>query len=435
MSFFFLQLFIFVVFWRPQEWLVPALYGWPILDAVVFLSILGFMIEWDQGKIKVDTSRPQYFLLIGLFVAALMSHIANTYVQGLIDHWMTAFRICFFGILLFSTMTSVKRLRGICWVFVLMAAFMCVHALLQQSRGYGFGGQPPVMSWRPNLSIRVPRSQFYGIFGDPNDLGQLFATAIPLSFILFKRRSFVGVLFGCAACWFFLKGIDATWSRGSMIGFYVSCAIVLVQVFPKKWEMKLLTLGGLSGLSLLPYLGTYMDQSALDRVNFWGEANWAFKSHPIFGVGLGMIREYIHQSRAVHNAYVTCYSELGVFGYFFWFALILVAIFGVVRTRQALAGVKDSEAKWLYRFCTWGLSAFAGFCASSYFLSRAFVFPMFFLTAMLGSVPFLAQEYIEEGCPVPSVDTKRDALRVGIPTSLFSILYIYISILMLNKVR
>ena len=73
MSFFFLQLFIFVVFWRPQEWLVPALYGWPILDAVVFLSILGFMIEWDQGKIKVDTSRPQYFLLIGLFVAALMS--------------------------------------------------------------------------------------------------------------------------------------------------------------------------------------------------------------------------------------------------------------------------------------------------------------------------------------------------------------------------
>ena len=436
MSFGLLIIFIFMVFWRPQEWLFPWMYGWPVLDVVVFASVLGFLIEWDQGKLRIDSSRPQYFLLVGLFIAALMSHLANTYFMGLVNHWMTAFRICFFGILFFSTMTSVGRLRAVCWIFVFMAAFMGIHALLQQSRGYGFGGLPPVMSWRPGLNIRVPRSQFFGIFGDPNDMGQLFATAIPLSFVLFKRRSIFGFALGCGAFWYFLKCIDATWSRGSMIGLAATIGILLVNIFPKRWQMRLLTIGCVGGLLLFPYAGTMMDESAMDRVNFWGEANWAFKPHPLFGVGLGMIREYITHSRAVHNAYVTCYSEIGIFGYFFWFSLLLVSIFGVVRSKIALQGIRHPDAVWLSRFCTWGLAAFAGFCASSYFLSRAFVFPLFFLVAMLSSVPYLAQQYIEdEEAYWPYVDLKADVLKKGIPLSLLSIIYIYISILLLNKLR
>lgn len=413
---------------------MPMLYGWPILDVVVFMSVLALLIEWDQDTVKIESSRPQYFLLIGLFVAGCMSHIANTYFVGLVTHWITAFRICFFGILLFTAASTPNRLRWICRVFVIMACFMAVHALLQQTRGYGFGGQPPVMSWRPGISIMVPRSQFYGIFGDPNDLGQLFATAMPLSFVFFRRKNIFSFLFAGGVCYLLWHGVEACISRGAQIATIVAVAVIGVQFFPKKWVMPMLLIGTVFGLALLPLAAPFMDQSALDRVNFWGEANWAFKSKPVFGVGLGMIREYISESRAVHNAYVTCYSEIGVFGYFFWFALLMLTVQGLIRTRVLLQGELGVETKWLYRFSCWGLSAFAGFAASSYFLSRAFIFPLFFLIGMFGVVPFLAKEYVEDD-GVPLVNLKRDAFFLGLPASLFSVLYIYFSIILLNKVR
>jgi len=434
MSFFFLLLFIFFVFWRPQEWLIPILYGWPILDVVVYTSVLALILEWDQGKIPIDLRRPQYFLLVNLFFAACLSHIANTYFDGLMTYWIAAFRLSFFGILLFSTMTSAGHLRWICRVFVLMACFMAVHAILQQTRGYGFGGLPPIMSWRPGISVMVPRSQFYGIFGDPNDLGQLFATAMPLSFVFFKRKSFLSLVFSGGVCYLLWQGIDACISRGSMLAVIVASGIIVIQMFPKRWVMPLLLVACVSGLGLLPFAAPFMEGSAIDRVTFWGEANWAFKEHPLFGVGWGMIREYISESRAVHNAFVTCYSEIGVYGYFFWFALLLLAVQGLVRSRVLLQGKPGAETQWLYRFSCWGLAALAGFAVSSYFLSRAFVFPLFFLLAMFGIVPFLAQEQLQDDGP-PMVRLGKDALLIGIPASLLSVVYIYISILLLNATR
>ena len=38
MTFFLTMLFVFLVLWRPQEWLVPELYGWPLLNMLGRLS-------------------------------------------------------------------------------------------------------------------------------------------------------------------------------------------------------------------------------------------------------------------------------------------------------------------------------------------------------------------------------------------------------------
>ena len=434
MTFSCLLAFILLVFWRPQEWLVPVIYGWPILDLVVGASSLALLLEWDQGRISMDSRRPQYFLFVGLFFAACMSHIANTYFVGLMDHWMIAFRICFFGILLFSSLTSTRHLRWVCRIFVLMGCFMVLHAVFQQTRGYGFGGQRPVMSWRPGVIGAVPRSKFFGIFEDPNDMGQLLATAMPLSFVLFQRRSFRSFLFAAGICYWLWIGLESTISRGSLIAVIVAAGVILIHMLPNRKVLPMLGIATVAGLALLPLSGRFMEGSAMERVDFWGEANWVFKTRPLFGVGLGMLREYLGKSRAVHNAFVLCYTELGVFGYFFWFNLILVAVLGLIRTRVLLYGVKDPEAVWLYRFSCWGLAALGGFCASSYFLSRAFVFPLFFLLAMLGVVPFLAQTLVGDDGP-PLVSLKKDVLKLGLPLSLASIAYIYVSILLLNAAR
>jgi len=438
MSFFCLFLFIVMVFWRPQEWLVPALYGWPILDGVVFLSLLAMLLEWDSGKIKMDGKCPQYFLLLGLFIAALMSHVSHGYLAGLLENWVTAFRICFFSLLLFSTMTSVNRLMWVLRVFVFMACFMAIHGILQQDRGYGFGGLHPIMSWRPNIEGAVPRSQFYGIFNDPNDMGQMMATAMPMSFVIFKRKSILSFAVGCAICYLLWVGIEGTWSRGSQIGIAVAAAVILIQMFPPRWFLRLLIACVVAGLGMLPFAGRFLEGSALERMDFWGQANWAFRSSPIFGVGLGMIREYIDKDRAVHNAYVSCYSELGVFGYYFWFCLVMVAILGLFWTKIALPKKPSGvDLRWLQRFAGLGLAALGGFMSSSYFLSRAFIFPLFFLLAMYGAVPFLANELLENSGEEPNVrlPTQDVCLKIGIPASLVSIAYVYVSILLLNMAR
>jgi len=436
MSYFLLLAFIFFVFWRPQEWLVPVLYGWPILDGVVYASVLALILEWDSGRVPIDKRRPQYFLLFGLFFAALMSHIANTYVEGLLTHWIDAFRICLFGILLFTNMTSIPRLRSATRIFVVMALFMSVHAVLQQTRGYGFGGLPPVMSWRPGLREMVPRSQFYGLFGDPNDLAQMLATAMPLAFIFFKRKMLAGFLVGAVCSWQLYQGIDACWSRGSLLGIAGSVgAIVVMKWGPKRFYSSALSLAASVGLLIIPFAGDWGEGSAMDRVNFWGEANWVFMTKPLFGVGLNMIREYISENRALHNAFVTAYSELGVFGYFFWFSLIMVAINGISGARrELLAKVRTPDEEWLLRFTVWGMAALASFCVTSFFLSRAFVFPLFFLLAMCGSVPYLVDREDPKEYPGYAM-TVRDTIRMGVPISLASIVYIYCAIILINRTR
>jgi putative inorganic carbon (HCO3(-)) transporter len=435
MSFFLLYIFIVLVFWRPQEWLFPWLYGFPLLDIITFLAILAMMIEFDSGKIKINRREPQYMLYIGLFVAAVMSYVSWGYLEGFLTTWRDMFRLTFFGILLFSCCTTVPRLRWIARAFVILALLMAFHAILQETRGYGFAGARPIMSWRPNLDYLVPRSQFFGIFDDPNDLGQFLATSMPLCFVFFKRRGFLSFALGAGTAWYLYLGLAATLSRGSQVGLLATCGVAIAMLLFRRRYSFVLFLGLISALMMIPVSGRFMGD-AWERVDLWGQANWAFKTKPIFGVGFGMISDYLDGGKTVHNAYVNCYSELGVFGFFFWFSLVFLGFVGLLQTRRALRYCVDPEGVWLYRFSAWGLAALAGFAASAYFLSRAFIFPLFFLTAMMGAAPVLARQYVPEGQEPQRLGlTIRDTCILGFPLSLFAILYVYVSILVLNMQR
>jgi len=51
MTFLFTFIFMIFVFWRPQDWLIPALFGWPILDVIVGIALLAMLLEIDSKKI------------------------------------------------------------------------------------------------------------------------------------------------------------------------------------------------------------------------------------------------------------------------------------------------------------------------------------------------------------------------------------------------
>ncbi len=426
MTFFFISIFMILVFWRPQEWLFPFLYGFNLLDATFYIALLFFLLENQDKKLRFDKHAPQLFLLPGLWLAVLMSHIANTYFAGLTSCAVPTFKFCFFTVILFCVLDRPSRLILVGRIYVVMAITMAIHAHLQQVRGYGFAGYTAI------VDHRGLRSLFFGIFEDPNDLAQMFVTALPFSFLLVPRNRFLNLLIGIPLALLLVYGVACTRSRGGYLGLMAVGGVLILLALPSRWMPRLALVGALTVLLLGPLAGAMMDDSAHDRVVFWGEANWAFKSKPLFGVGYGMIPEYISSWRSVHNAFVLCYSELGVFGYWFWFGMLQLGAVGCWRTRVALEGIRTRDARAIRHFAGIAIAALVGFAGSGYFLTRAFVYPAFFIFALSGAVPYVAQRILPASHP-PLIDVRRDVFKACTIGSLASIIYIYVSIIVLNK--
>ena len=432
MTFALALLFMFLVFWRPQDWLLPFLYGWPILDMVVFMALLTLLLESTQQRITITMDRPQPWLLLGLWIAALMSHVPHAYFEGLTNTLPEVFKFCFFTFLLIQVLDSPAKLRTVAWLFVGMAVFMSVHGLLQHSRGFGFSGGTPMYAWREIEKRAVVRSRFFGIFNDPNDMAQFIVCSMPFAFVLFKKLNVATLLLACGLVAFLFRGYETTDSRGGLIALLVVGVLVGSSFLSPKRQPVVLLLIVAAGMSALPFVGPLMDASARSRIVYWGDANLAFKANPLFGVGYGCLGDYTYRGKAVHNAFVECYASIGVVGYWFWFGLMLSGIVGVLRVVTSFAGAQTVKDKWMRRFSNMSLASLAAFLASSYFLTRAFVYPLFFLVAIVAAVPVICRR--QGVLPLSTPFSWKGFGAVNTVASFGSILYIYVSILALNRV-
>ncbi len=431
MTFFFTLVFMFLVYWRPQDWLFPQLYGVPLLDVITGVALLAMIIEMDVGRIKFPKGLPQVYLLGGLWLASILSHVAHGYFGGVVATIPEVLKICFFALLLLCVLDSPKRLRWVVRLLVVMSLFMAVHGMLQADGGYGFGPVRPYFVKARGDTPAYFRTQFYGIFNDSNDMAQVLATSVPLSFVVVRRGRFLSFLVGVCCSIVLYLGIRTTHSDGGMVALAAGGGVMLITLMPARWVPRLLFLGVLGGLAATPFAGPMFDVSAHDRVLVWGVANEAFKSNLIFGTGYNMFWVAAGSS-APHNAFVECYTELGVFGYWFWFSLLLLGVMGCWRGRAVLAEHRDTvELNWLFRFSGMAMAAMVGMCASSYFLTRAFHFPTFFLIAMLGAVPRTVERYVPESAPLLTLDRRMFLFLTA--TVFGSLFYIYMSIIIFNK--
>ncbi len=430
MTFFLTIVFVILVFWRPQEWLVPQLEGWPLLDAVVYTALLALLMEIQQGKIRFPKT-PAITLLFGLWLMSGFSHIPHTYVGGIIETLPDTGKICFFTLLLLCVLDRPSRLRMFAAVLVLGACIMAVHALRQQETGSGFAGGEPLFITKPSGEMQI-RTQFFGIFGDPNDMAQVLAAAMSLAFGIPRRMSvlwFIACSLLCALL--LMPAFLSTHSRGGLVGLATAGGIVVLlrlpeRVFPRAVGIMLvvgLVLAGTKG-------GAMLDMSAQERVVFWGMANEVFKHNVLFGIGYGMFYT-VASDRAAHNAFVACYTEIGLVGYWFWFGLLLLGALGCWRVRLAFAAPRDPEERFMRRFTGVCLITFSGFMASAYFLSRSWVYPIFFLIALLNSIPLIAQQMLPAETAA-FYDTRRDVMVGNTIASIVSVIYIYVSIVLLN---
>jgi hypothetical protein len=424
--------FIWLVFWRPQDWLFPWMFGLPFLDAVIYMALLGLLMEGSQKTINMPKT-PALMLAIGLWFATIMSHVAHTYFQGILNTYQETFKISLLLLLLLIVISTINRARGVVLMFILAAIVMSIHAILQEKTGVGLGGGGPLIWWHSGKLEWIQQSQFYGIFEDPNDLGQILLTAIPLVFAYPKRTTPVSFLMSAGVVWLIVEALLTTRSRGSMVGFIAMLACLLFMKLPTRWMPYAAGLGLIAGLAMCAFGGaTLLDESARERVVFWGQANRAFKANPLFGIGFGMFSEITEKGRAGHNAFVVCYTELGFFGYWFWLNLMTLGLVGCWRTRMAFKRPRTVAQAYLKRLSGLSIATMAGFAASSYFVSRAYVYPCFFLFGLLNAIPVIAQQYLPEDSP-PLINLRKDVLLTGTFVTVASILYVYISVLLLNR--
>lgn len=431
MTFFLTQVFMVLVFWRPQDWLFPELSGIPMLNIITFMALLSLAIESREGKISVSLSNHQIMLFAGLWFATLASHITGFYYQGTMDTLAETYKYSVFGILLILVLDRPSRLRWTVRVFVAMACVMSVNSLMQERLGYGFAGSQPIFIPASERGPMHVRTQFFGIFNDPNDLAQVLVTSIPFAFLIFQKRSFLSMLVVFGIVWLLAAAILSTHSRGGLVALAAASVLMSFLLLPSRWLPYLLLPGVAGALLLCPFSGAALDKSAYDRVVFWGMANWNFKLHPVFGIGYGMFWQVAGDTVA-HNAFVECYTTLGFFGYWFWFGLLLLGVVGAWRSRVALASASTADELWLRRFAGLAIAAAAGYVTAAYFLSRAFIFPTFFLVSMLASVPVITQKFMKRGAP-PLLGSLSQAAAMCTVGALVSIVYIYFSIVLLNK--
>lgn len=432
MSFGLTILFIFLVFWRPQEWLVPALWGWPLLDMITSLALLGVIFDLNQGKTRMPRT-PAVMLAAGLWFATIMSHVPHTYFQGILNTFPETFKFCFFTILLLVVIDRPARARTLVIVMVACAVIMSVHAVMQQTGG-GFADARPFKVVNHRTGELERRSCFFGIFSDPNDLGQFLAAMIPLAFAVPRRLNPISLALCAALACYIFQGLLGTHSRGGMVAVAASVGTMTLLMLPARWLPYVATAGLIGGLGACFFKGAGMlDASAQERVVYWGLGNYAFLRNPIFGIGYNMWWQLTAKSMTAHNAFVLCYTELGIFGYWFWFNLLALGIVGSWRARLALRRPRTQSQAYMRRLSGLSIASLAGFAAGGYFLSRAFVFPFFFLFGLLNAIPLIVQKLLPEEHP-PLLNTHRDVYKLGTLATVFSIAYIYLTILILNKV-
>jgi len=414
---------------------------------------------------------PQLLALVGLATATFMSvliggHWAGGAVQGFLAFIPSVF--AFFVVCLHCK--SKRQLQ----VLVLMLLFVCLFVI---GRGYfdlrhvvsaaaspisgatvnaptssRATGSPYLMAQQSDAREWFYRLNGLGQINDPNDFAQLIVCVIPLLFIFWRPKStlrnmaFV-ILPACALGF----GAYLTHSRGFILSFL---AMTFVAARRRIGTLPALVVAGVlfAGASALHFSGgrDISADSGSDRTALWGEGLQAFKTHPLFGVGLGMMGDYTDNAHTAHNSIVVCAAELGLFGLYFWSAFLFPTLRDVLvisspakvsegepvvaeevpfpHAPMRADAIDKAEINNLGQLL---LLSLTGLLVAGWFLSRAFVLALFLLGGMTEVVYQMA---LQRGMVGPRLGLAR-VLVYAAGFAISMLIVVYIMLLILNRMQ
>lgn len=403
MSFALFIAYILCSYLRPVELFAPDLGPYrPMLWlwAIAFLTALGRALS--KGEFG---ARRVHLALLGAFVLAIaLSQITNQWVGGALTATLDFSTSAMLMVLCFLNLTTTRRLRTTCAVIAASVVMLAVLSVFSYHTGFmaedlvlrqnidseentdtGEESEIPV---HDTSSKHILRIRSAGFLNDPNDFAQAMVMAIPLLLIGYVRRGRFGTLASIGVPGAILGyAIYLTQSRGALLGL-ASLALLPLH----KWLGALRT-GILLGLLALAALGASFggrefsskESSAAERIEAWSDGLGMLRAKPLFGVGYGNFTE--HRELTAHNSFVLCFAELGLFGYFAWLGMIMIAFKGLeLVIRGASRESAERETALVLR------AALVGFLTCAWFLSRTYQPGLYILLALCVAAWYCDQE-------------------------------------------
>jgi hypothetical protein len=464
--------FILAIFYLVVAYLTPAaLFGQlAVFRIELILAALVFLISLPALTKSFILKSPQSLALLGLALAVFLSVLIAVRWPGGAVHALLGFIPCAFAYFLVCLhCNSKKKLQVLVFMLLFVCLFVIAHGFIDLRHGIPEGAHHlPDDTYRAMLDrwniehpylLPMPNAQEgstyrlrgLGEINDPNDFGQLIVCVIPLVFIFWRPkkplRNFVLVLLPVCAL---LYGLFLTQSRGALL------ALVAMIVVASRRRIgtlpALLIAGGVLAAAMALHFTGGRDISVsagVDRTVLWGESLQALKSHPFFGVGLG-VGDYTDSHLTAHNSIAVCAAELGLFGLFFWsmflFPMVRDALAAASpakvsegepikpveglypRTMITIEAIDKAEINRLGRLLVLSLT---GFLVSAWFLSRAFVLTFFLLG---GIVEVVYQMALRRGMIVPRMRLGR-LLRYASGLAILLVIGLYITIRIMNRMH
>jgi O-antigen ligase len=371
----------------------PALlaYGWAF--AVLALGTRkGVAFEnWKQLPIRL-------VLLLG--GAALLSMPLGISFGGSASFFLSSYsKVLILCLLIAAAMRSPDDFWTMVWAYVIGVGLLCWLCLTKTTSVTGSGG-----------FVRMGDAATY----DANDIGLVCLTGIPLCFITLRTSRTVGKVASVAIIALSCVAIAKTGSRGAFIGI-VAVALALLVLAREMSVLKRVAIGvaGAAALGLAAPAGYLKQMSTM--FNTTSDYNYTaptgrmeiarrgfgyLKRNPITGIGLmnfaraeGTLSEAAQEFEmggagvkwsAAHNSYLQAVVEMGIIGGGVFLTLIWVGLTSGRRLRRRLGqrSPPDRRAGLLIAAASDYLPiAFVSFAVPAFFLSFAYMDPMYILSA------------------------------------------------------
>lgn len=390
--------YFFLEYVRPHDYVsaIGAIHPGAILSVLLFLT-------WVTKAPKDALREPLIRLHIAFvtLMAVSVFYAVNNYWAFVYTKGMAIMLVA--GVLpLIAFVDTDQRLQRFVRYWILFNVVAALAGILNGGRGPG------------------------SFLGDENDLALTLNVAIPYAFYLSQspKNSPLARALLIAATVAMILGVIATMSRGGFVG--LMAVLLGLMFFSKNRIRNLLLIALIGGAASFYVTDKYVEEmktidtdesTAQQRLYYWGRAWEMFLDHPFFGVGAQnfpwRVQEYelrdpdydirfnrLSGGRAVHSAYFSLISELGLAG----ILIFSVILFKMVKKLRAILrryrSVKPhrlppdhAEINLITRAASVGL---VGYLFSGAFLSVLYEPHLWYLVGLIIVLDRLSQRYNNE---------------------------------------
>jgi O-antigen ligase len=387
---------------RPALLLVVASVGYAYLNPK-YLAQGNVLKLWPMRNVAILGVLACCSAAFGISLGGSAVFILNSYSKTLAYAFLIAVSI-----------RNARDLFTYVWAYVIACAILLYFSLFVFGLSKGTGG----------YVTRLNDLYTY----DSNDLGVVIMVGMALTLLLVvvsngKRRLFlVAVVLGIGAT------VARSGSRGGFLGFIAAglAALVLANGVSVGRRVSVLVAIVIALLVGSPpgywkQMGTIMkpaedyNYSALDgRKALILRAVGYVEKYPIFGLGIDnfgkaecTISPKLESLRTngprrcvqPHNSFLQAAAELGIPGFILWISLVLGGIVAPLRLRRRLPKSwrhgTESE-RFMYAATSFFPIAMVGFAVTSFFVSFAWMDPVYLMAALLSGLYVSAQAQMEE---------------------------------------